>query len=81
MSEEAEALEAEAQDLYVEIRDASVVKDEFLAEHRANAKELNDARDAALGRAAAELQAHSIRVEPLRKSAGDQQSWSCGCLG
>ena len=53
MSEEAEALEAEAQDLYVEIRDASVVKDEFLAEHRANAKELNDERDAKLGRAAA----------------------------
>ena len=53
MSEEASALEAEAQDLYVEIRDASVVKDEFLAEHRANAKALNDERDALLGQAAA----------------------------
>ena len=53
MSEEAEALEAEAKVLYVEIRDASVEKDEFLATHRAAAKELNDNRDALLGRAAA----------------------------
>ena len=53
MSEEADALEDEAQDLYVEIRDASVVKDEFLADHRAKAKVANDTRDALLGRAAA----------------------------
>jgi len=53
MSVDPEALEAEAAERYIEIRDASVVKDEFLAEHRAAARELNDTRDDLLGRAAA----------------------------